>query len=123
MLLSSPAWAVVHENLHRLIELLNLQWLLQNRDRTDLKNSIEDLAIWVACDHDNVEVRINLLGCFIHLITRSIGQLQVQKHEIEFLLTEAINGLFRRSDHHSTKADLLQKCSKEILQAQIVVDH
>ena len=26
----------VLENLHRLIELLNLQWLLQNRDRTDL---------------------------------------------------------------------------------------
>src|SRR4029077_333764 len=111
------------ENLHRLIELLNLQWLLQNRDRTNLKNPIEDPAIWVARDHDNVEVRINLLGCFIHLITRSIGQLQVQKHEIEFLLTEAINGLFRRTDHHSTKADLLQKCSKEILQAQIVVDH
>src|SRR5262249_33700651 len=64
LLLSSPAWAVVHENLHRLIELLNLQWLLQNRDRTDLKNPIEDLAIWVTCDHDNVEVRINLLGCF-----------------------------------------------------------
>ena len=89
LLLSSPAWAVVHETLQRLIELLNLQWLLQNRDRTDLKNSIEDLAIWVTCDHDNVEVRINLLGCFIHLITRSIRQLQVQKHEIEFLLTEA----------------------------------
>jgi hypothetical protein len=44
----------VHENLHRLIELLNLQWLLQNRDRTDLKNPIEDLAIWVTCDHDLV---------------------------------------------------------------------
>jgi len=35
------------ENLHRLIELLNLQWLLQNRDRTDLNNPIEDLAIRV----------------------------------------------------------------------------
>src|ERR1700751_1560502 len=123
LLLSSPAWVVEPENLHRLIELLNLQWLLQNRDRTNLKNPIEDLAIRVTCNHDNVEVRVNLLGCFIHLITRSIRQLQVQKHEIEFLLTEAINGLFSRTDHHSTKADLLQKCSKEILQAQIVVDH
>jgi hypothetical protein len=66
-LLSSPAWAVVHENLHRLIELLNLQWLLQNRGRTDLKNPIEDLAIRVTSDHDNVEVRINLLGCFTRL--------------------------------------------------------
>ena len=52
------------ENIHRLVELLNLQWLLQNRDRTNLKNPIEDLAIRVTCDHDNVEVRINLLGCF-----------------------------------------------------------
>ena len=74
MLFSSPSLAVVHENLHRLIELLNLQWLLQNRDRTDLKNPMEDLAIWVACDHDNVEVRINLPRCFIHLITRSVGR-------------------------------------------------
>src|ERR1700675_2682190 len=123
LLLESPAWGVLPQNLHRLIELLNLQWLLQNRDRTDLKNPIEGLAIRVTCDHDNVEVRINLLGCFIHLITRSIRQLQVQKHEIEFLLPEAFNGLCSRTDHHSTKADLLQKCSKEILQAQIVVDY
>ena len=62
------------ENLHSLIELLNLQWLLQNRDRTDLENPIEDLTIRVTCDHDNVEVRINLLGCFIHLITGSVRQ-------------------------------------------------
>src|SRR5580704_10971504 len=68
----------VPENIHRLIELLNLQWLLQNRDRTNLKNPIEDLAIRVTCDHDNVEIWINLLGCFIHLIARSIRQLQVQ---------------------------------------------
>jgi hypothetical protein len=40
----------VPENLHRLIELLNLQWLLQNRDRTNLKNLIEDLAILASAD-------------------------------------------------------------------------
>jgi hypothetical protein len=45
LLLESPARTVVPENLDRLIELLNLQWLLQNRDRADLKNSIEDLAV------------------------------------------------------------------------------
>jgi hypothetical protein len=75
LLLEFPAWAVVPENLNRLIELLNLQWLLQNRDRADLKNPIEDLAVRVTCDHDHVEVRINLLGCLIHLITGSVGQL------------------------------------------------
>jgi hypothetical protein len=48
----------VPENIHRPIELLNLQWLLQNRDRTNLKNPIEDLAIRIICDHDNVEIRI-----------------------------------------------------------------
>ena len=32
---SLPTRAVLPENLHRLIELLNFQWLLQNRDRTD----------------------------------------------------------------------------------------
>ena len=41
----------------------------------------------------------------------------------DILLPEAFNGLFSRTDHHSTEADLLQKCSKEILQAQIVIDH
>src|SRR5271170_5999769 len=75
LLLEFPAWAVVPENLNRLIELLNLQWLLQNCDRADLKNPIEDLAIRVTCDHDNIEVRINLLGCFKYLITGSVGQL------------------------------------------------
>src|SRR5207244_3139704 len=94
LLLSSPARAVVPEKLHRLIELLNLQWLLQNRDRTDLKNPIEDLPMRVTRDHNNVEIRINLLGCFKHLITWRVRQLQVQEHEIEFLLPEAFNGLF-----------------------------
>jgi len=61
-----------------------------------LKNPIEDLTIRVTCGHDNVEVRINLLGCFIHLITGSVRQLQIQKHEIEFLLPEAFHGLFSR---------------------------
>ena len=40
-----------------------------------------------------------------------------------FLLPEAFNGLYSRTHHYSTKAALLQKCSKEILYAQIVVDH
>jgi hypothetical protein len=123
LLLSSPAWRFVPENLYRLIELLNLQWLLQNRDRTDLKNPIQDFAIRITCDHDHAEVRINLLGCFIDQITGSVRQLQVQEHEIEFLLPEAFNGLISRTDHHSTEADLLQKCSKEILQTRIVVDY
>ena len=123
MLLEFPTWAVVPEKLDRLVELLNLQWLLQNRDRTDLKNSIENLAIGVTCNHDNVEAWINLLGCFIYLITGGVGQLQVQKEEIEFLLPKASNGIFGRTDHHSTEADFLQKCLKQILQDQIVVDH
>ena len=55
LLLEFPAWAVVPENLNRLIELLNLQWLLQNRDRADLKNPIEDLAVRVTCYHDHIE--------------------------------------------------------------------
>jgi hypothetical protein len=122
-LLKFPAWAVVPENLDRPIELLNLQWLFQDRDRADLKNPIEDVAIRVTCDHDNVEAWINLLGCFKYLITGSVRQLQVQKHEIEFLLPKASNGIFGRTDHHSTEADFLQKCLKEILQDQIVVDH
>ena len=65
---------MLREKLHRLIELLNLQWLLQNRDRTDLKNPIENLTIRVTCDHNNVEVRINLLGCFKKLITGGVRQ-------------------------------------------------
>jgi hypothetical protein len=93
LLPSSPACRFVAENLYRLIKLLNLQWLLQDRDRTNLKDPIQDFAIRVTCDDNDVKVRINLFGCFIHLITWSIGQLQVQKHEIEFLLLEAFNGL------------------------------
>jgi hypothetical protein len=44
------------------------RWLLENRDRTDLKNPVEDFAIRVTCDHDDVEVRINLLGGFLQTL-------------------------------------------------------
>ena len=77
----------------------------------------------VTCDHNNVEVRINVLGGFKDLITGCVRQFYVQKHEIEFLLPETFNGLFRRSDHHSTEADFLQKCPKKILETRIVIDH
>ena len=49
--------------------------------------------------------------------------MQVQKHQIEFLLPEAVNGLFGRTDNHSAESHFSQKCSKQILQARIVVDH
>ena len=48
LLFSSPVLVVVQENLHRLIKLLNFQRLFQNRDRTELKNPIEDLTIRVS---------------------------------------------------------------------------
>ena len=35
--------------------------------------------------------------------------MQVQKHEIEFLLPEASNGLCSRTDHHSNKAYFVSK--------------
>ena len=54
--------AVVPENLDRLIQLLQLQRFLENRDRTDLKNPIKHLAIRVTRNHDDIELRVNLLG-------------------------------------------------------------
>jgi hypothetical protein len=63
LLLSSPACRFVAENLYHLIELLHLQWLLQDRDRTNLKDPIQDFAIRVACDDNDVKVRINLFCC------------------------------------------------------------
>jgi len=54
--------AVVPENLDRLIQLLQLQRFLENRDRTDLKNPIKHLAIRVTRSHDDIELRGNLLG-------------------------------------------------------------
>ena len=77
----------------------------------------------VTRDHDNVELRINVLGCFKDLINERVRQFQIQKHEIEFLLHEASNGLFHGSDHHLTEADFLQECLKKILQTRIVIDH
>jgi hypothetical protein len=79
----------VPEDLDDLKKPINFERLLQNRDRTDLQNPIEDLAIRVTCDHDNVELSINLFGRFIELVSGSVRQLEVQKHEIEFLPPEA----------------------------------
>jgi hypothetical protein len=76
----------VPENLHRLIELLNLPWLLQNRDRTNLKNPIEDLAIRVTCDHDNVDCP-----------DQSAWLFYTPDHpERQAIFSEAMNGLFSR---------------------------
>jgi len=74
LFLSSQAWHLVPEHLDRLVELLNLQWLLQNRDRTDLKDPVEDLTVRVTGDHNNVEIRIHVLGCFKDVITGSVRQ-------------------------------------------------
>jgi hypothetical protein len=40
-------------------------------------------------------------------LTRSVRQLQVQQREIDFLLPEAFNALFSRTDHHSTDRSVL----------------
>ena len=65
LLLEFPAWAVVPENLHRLIRAAQpFSGFFRTVTGADLKNSIEDLAIRVTCDQDNVEVRINLLWLF-----------------------------------------------------------
>jgi hypothetical protein len=68
-------WDIVPENLHGLNQLLYFQRLLQNCDRTDLKNSVKDLAVRIPCDNDNIKIRINLLGCLKDLITGSVWQL------------------------------------------------
>src|SRR5277367_2493540 len=63
-------------------------WLLVSLQGTPTRSQRGDQSpeSLLTCDHDNIEVRINLLGRFIHLITASVRQLQVQKHEIGFLL-------------------------------------
>jgi hypothetical protein len=53
------------ENIQRLIELLNLQRLLQNCDRTDLKNPIEDLVIRITCNHDKPRLRALPINPFL----------------------------------------------------------
>jgi hypothetical protein len=61
LLLEFPAWAAVPENLHRLIELLNLQWLLQNRDRADCSLLQCAASAWRASDNQKTGDGLSML--------------------------------------------------------------
>jgi hypothetical protein len=49
--------------------------------------------------------------------------LEVQKHQIELLLSQAADRLLGRSNNHPTKSDLFQKSLKYLLNTEIVVNH
>src|SRR5258707_12578383 len=105
----------VAEDFYRLIELLDLERLFQNRYRTNLENPVENFAIRIACDDDHVEVGINLFGGPINLVTWRIGELKVQEHQIEFLLLEVGYRILGCPDDHAAKPDFLQKIPEQLL--------
>ena len=59
----------VAEDFHCLVQLLDFKRLFQYCDGTDLQDSIQYLAIWVAGNNDDIQIRIDALGGFVNLIT------------------------------------------------------
>jgi len=108
----------------RLNKMFELERFLQKGNRAaSLKNAIDDPALQAIRQDDDLQFRIHLPGSLANLFGGSVGQLQVQKHEIEFLLAQVSHGGSGGSDHGSAEACFPQQCPKLFLQVRIVLDH
>jgi hypothetical protein len=94
---------LVPENLHRLIELLDLQ----NRDLTDLKNPIEDLAL-PAWNSTRIDSTSTWTGCWwagessIRLSSKFVSEILLCLSEIELVdhVKLAPSALFEFADQN-----------------------
>ena len=111
------------KNFHCLVQLLNLKRFLEDCNRADLKDAIQNLAVGVTRDDDHVQLWINLFGRLVNLVPGCIRQLQIQEHEVKLLLSKAGDGIFSRSDHDTAEADFLEERSEQFLQARVVIHY
>src|SRR5947209_4801773 len=80
-----PRGVLVAEDADGLLELLDLERLLQNRDRSFRENSIEHLAVRIPGDDDNGQLGIDLFGTVVDVVSWAVGQFQIEEKEIELL--------------------------------------
>ena len=84
--------ALVAELLHRPVQLLEFDRLFDHRHWAYLEDFAQNLAVRIAGDNHDRQVRMQFLQTLIDFVSRDIGQLQVEEYEVELLLLGEGNG-------------------------------
>jgi len=113
----------VAENSYRLLQLLSLERLFQNRDWPLRQNAIEHLTIGVTGNDNNGTIGLFPLDEIVNVIGGTIGKFEVEKDEIEFLFLQRGDRFLDRADDNATEADFLEEEFKEILQTLVIIDN
>src|SRR5213595_1415341 len=98
----------VPENFYRLLQLLGLERLFQNRDRPLRQNAIEHFAIGVTGNDNDGTIGLIPLDEIVNVIGGTIGKFEIEKDEIEFLFIQRGDRLFDRANDDAAKANFLE---------------
>ncbi len=110
------------KNSYRLLQLLGLERLFQNRDWSLRQNAIEHFAIGVTGNDNDGTVGLIPLDEIVNVIGGTIGKFEIEKDEIEFLFLQRGDRLFDRANDDAAKADFLEEEFKQILQTLVIID-
>ena len=78
----------VAKDANGLLKLLDLERLFQDGDRAFGQNPIQHLTVGITGDNHDRQFGIDLFGRFVNIVRRTIGQLEIEKEQIEPLLLE-----------------------------------
>src|SRR2546423_10733359 len=110
------------ENANSFFQLLDFERLLQNCDRSLGQDPVEHRAVRITSDDNDRTGGLVFLDRVINIVSRTIGQFQIEKYEIEFLFLQCGERFFHRSNNHPAEADFAEEQFEKVLQAFVVVD-
>ena len=110
------------EDLHRAVELVELDRLLDDGYGAAGEDLAEDLTVRVTCDADDRKIRVHLLEAGIKLVSRDIRELEVEEDEVEVLLLGVVDSLRACSDDDASEAGFFEELLEEGLKGRIVID-
>jgi hypothetical protein len=113
----------VPKNSHRLLQLLGLERLFQNRDWPLRQNAIEHFAIGVTGNDNDGTIGLFPLNEIVNVIGRTVGKFEIEKDEIEFLFLQRGDRFLDGADDNATEADFLEEEFKQILQTLVIIDN
>src|SRR5205814_9860880 len=96
------------KNSYRLLQLLGLERLFQNRDWSLRQNAIEHFAIGVTGNDNDGTIGLIPLDEIVNVIGGTIGKVEIEKDEIEFLFLQPGHRLVNRSNDGAAKAGFLE---------------
>src|SRR5437660_3085166 len=112
----------VPKNSHRLLQLLGLERLFQNRDWPLRQNAIEHFAIGVTGNDNDGTIGLFPLNEIVNVIGRTVGKFEIEKDEIEFLFLQRGDRFLDRANDDAAEADFLEEEFKQILQTLVIID-